>query len=384
CRVTVTAADDNPGIDDPDKEIPVESITINKTAIELEVGDEDNLTATVLPENATNKSVTWGVDNPDVVIVLNGKVTAMGEGTAKIVAKAGDKTAICTVTVKAKPIPVVTLDKYTLLLDVGATATLTANEEVEWTSGDTEIASVDNNGNITAIARGTTLITASANGVSATCAVTVKYDGQAATPGVEYGFTSDGESSFVRGIGSATATDIVIASEYEGKPVTFISSGAFNGNKNITSVIIPDSVTTIQSKAFYMCSNLTSVTIGSGVTEIEEKAFTRCSKLESLIMTGNEETVIGQEAFYYCESLISVIISNVKSIGIVAFSGCTGLTHITIGNGLTSLGTNAFDSCSSLTHITYNGTVEQWNAVSKGWLWNYATGVYTLHCTDGD
>jgi hypothetical protein len=44
----------------------------------------------------------------------------------------------------------------------------------------------------------------------------------------------------------------------------------------------------------------------------------------------------------------------------------------------------AFSHCSSLTSITYTGTISQWNAITFGSSWNYATNNYTIHCTDGD
>ena len=67
-----------------------------------------------------------------------------------------------------------------------------------------------------------------------------------------------------------------------------------------------------------------------------------------------------------------------------AFYNCTGLTSVTIGNGVTSIGYEAFRGCTGLTSITYQGTKAQWNAISKYSYWNDDTGTYTIHCTDGD
>ena len=74
----------------------------------------------------------------------------------------------------------------------------------------------------------------------------------------------------------------------------------------------------------------------------------------------------------------------VTSIGNGAFAFCDGLTSIVIPDSVTSIDGYAFSGCSSLTSIEFGGTKAQWNAISKGALWNYETGNYTVHCTDGD
>lgn len=81
---------------------PVESITLNKEAIELDLNGTttETLIATVLPADATDPTVTWESDKPEIATVDGGKVTAVAEGEAKITATAGGKTATCKVTVK--------------------------------------------------------------------------------------------------------------------------------------------------------------------------------------------------------------------------------------------------------------------------------------------
>ena len=88
------------------KIILVESVTLGKTELELIIGQADvTLTATVKPDDATDKTVTWTSSNPAVATVdANGTVHAVAEGTATITAQAGEKTATCVVTVKAAPV----------------------------------------------------------------------------------------------------------------------------------------------------------------------------------------------------------------------------------------------------------------------------------------
>ncbi|NBI62267.1 hypothetical protein D3Z38_04150 [Clostridiales bacterium] len=85
-------------------EIPVTGITLDKTTLNLEVGKTDKLTATVAPENATDKAVTWTTSDAKIAEVKDGTVTAKAAGKATITAKAGDKTATCAVTVKEKTV----------------------------------------------------------------------------------------------------------------------------------------------------------------------------------------------------------------------------------------------------------------------------------------
>ncbi len=165
--------------------IPVESVTLNRNSLELGLNEAFTLSATVAPENATDKAVKWTTSNSGVVRVSNGTVTAVGEGTAKITAAAGGKSASCTVTVKnAEPefIPVdsVTLNRESLELKVDETFTLTAliapsdatETEIIWNSDNTSVATVAD-GIVTAVGVGTANITATAGGVTAVCEIGV-------------------------------------------------------------------------------------------------------------------------------------------------------------------------------------------------------------------
>lgn len=87
---------------DSDVAVSVESVSLNTSALNVQVGDVVTLTATVLPQDADNKNVTWSSSNPEVAAVASGKVTALAEGTAMITVTTedGGKTASCTVNVK--------------------------------------------------------------------------------------------------------------------------------------------------------------------------------------------------------------------------------------------------------------------------------------------
>lgn len=82
--------------------VNVTSVTLNKTNATLEIGQSVTLTATVNPNNATNKTVSWKSSNTSVATVNNGVVTAVGAGSTTITASADGKTVTCTITVNKK------------------------------------------------------------------------------------------------------------------------------------------------------------------------------------------------------------------------------------------------------------------------------------------
>ena len=172
CTVTVTG-----------KVIAVESVKLSRIALQMTIGDTETLEAKVFPENATDKTVTWSSSAPEIAKVDGGKVTALKEGEAVITAKAGEKSAACSVTVTKEVIAVesVTLDKTSLELMEGETATLAAtvkpdnatDKSVSWQSSNPEVAAVDQAGKVSALKSGSATITAACGDVSATCTVTV-------------------------------------------------------------------------------------------------------------------------------------------------------------------------------------------------------------------
>ena len=167
-----------------------------------------------------------------------------------------------------------------------------------------------------------------------------------------------------------------------GNSVTTIGINAFGECESLMSITIPNSVTTIGENAFYGCSNLTTVTIPDSVITIGIQAFCLCDSLTSVII-GDSVISIDRYAFYKCFDLANVIIGNsVVTIGYGAFSDCN-LTSVTIPNSVTTIGDRAFSASYYLTSITFEGTVEQWNAISKGNRWDSSTGEYTIYCTDG-
>ncbi|MCR5203473.1 MAG: Ig domain-containing protein, partial [Lachnospiraceae bacterium] len=166
-------------------DVAATGIDLNKTKVTLIKGQTDTLTATIYPSNATNKTVTWTTSNSSVCTVDSGKVYAVGEGTATIVAKTNNGyTASCVYQViDNSTVEVISLilDRNSVVLTVGGTTTLAfnilpsnaSNKSVTWTSSNTSVATVSG-GKITAVGEGTATITAkTSNNKTSTCLVTV-------------------------------------------------------------------------------------------------------------------------------------------------------------------------------------------------------------------
>ena len=175
CEVTVNA-----------KVYLVESVSLDRTSYEMTEGEIFILSATVNPDNATNKEVTWNSSNPSVASVDNGKVEALKPGTATITVKTvdGAKTATCDITVNAKTHPVisVSLDRTSAELTEGEEMQLTAtvnpdnatNKNVTWSSTNPSVASVSD-GKVRALKEGnaTIMVWTQDGGKIATCEVNV-------------------------------------------------------------------------------------------------------------------------------------------------------------------------------------------------------------------
>ena len=228
---------------------------------------------------------------------------------------------------------------------------------------------------------------------------------QASNPFIIEGDTLKGLTNYGK-----TLTEIVIPSEWDGKKIVSIESGAFERCLKLESVIISDSIQSIGSRAFVYCSNLKSVIIGEGVTNIGNYAFKDCKALTSIQFNAkncadikyyetrvfelagrngdgitvtigknveripanlfrpymkedwaNIKTVtfeensqcrsIGSYAFYRCQNLSTVTLGD--SITVIeewAFSDC-GITQLKITDSVVSIKKHAFALCDNLQHL---------------------------------
>ncbi len=183
CTVNVT--------EEPPAPVKVVSVSLSLTSKTLSVGENVTLIPTITPSDADNKSVSWSSSDPTVASVAGGVVTAHKAGTATITVTTqdGNKTATCAITVNpTTPTTVrvtgVELDKTSASIKVNQTVQLTAtvkpadasNRAVIWQSGNTAVATVDNNGLVTAVSAGTATVTVKTDdgNFTKTCTVTVE------------------------------------------------------------------------------------------------------------------------------------------------------------------------------------------------------------------
>lgn len=133
--------------------------------------------------------------------------------------------------------------------------------------------------------------------------------------------------------------------------VTAIGEMAFYGNRQLTSIVIPNTVTNIYSGAFWFCKSLKNVYLPNQLRTITPWSFYCCESLESISFP-NTIHAIEEWAFTNCRSLTEVTLpGTVTNIGMSAFASCKGLRKINIPPSVESIGKNAFLYCESLEKV---------------------------------
>lgn len=233
----------------------VTGISLSETTVELKPGETRRLTATVLPQNASNAEVTWYSDKESVAKVSqSGLVSAVstGEATIHVVTSDGGKMATCLVKV-GTPVKGITLSISSKTLYVGdpsldISATLTpanaTDKSLEWSSSDPEVASIAPGAALHAVIKplkpGKTTITATTKdgGFTASCEVTVKRH----VSGVSLNKASltlyVGETeSLAATVAPEDASDKTVAWSSDNSAVASVSNGKVTANKPGTAVI---------------------------------------------------------------------------------------------------------------------------------------------------
>ena len=165
----------------------VQSIELSELKKTMSVGETAQLMATVLPDGVIDKTVTWKIEDENIgTIDSEGNITAMAEGETKIFATVSNVTALCALTVVPVAVESITLNETTKKMSMGETLQLVASvmpenatyKDVEWTSSDETVATVDDNGLVKTLGIGNVAITATlvTGGKSATCDIVILGD----------------------------------------------------------------------------------------------------------------------------------------------------------------------------------------------------------------
>ena len=309
CAVTVKA-----------KAVNVTEVTLDRTELTLTEGETGTLTATVKPNNADNRKVTWISDKTDVATVDGaGKVTAVkaGEAVVTVTTEDGGKTATCKVTVKAKAVPVtgVEVNPWVVTLSVRGTSKLSytirpadaTNQNVKWESESPSVATVDSEGNVQGVAAGTAKIcvTTEDGGFKSYCTVTVKKAESKFEVGglwYEYYYAPNLARVIPDPDGIKYGGNISIPGQIEYGGITYsvyqIGSHAFYECADLKSVTLGEGIEYIDAYAFYNCPNLERITFSSTMNSFDtgNPVFVRCPKLEIVTTPKTSES---QRYYFY-------------------------------------------------------------------------------------
>ncbi len=294
--------------------VAVSEVSLNHSALELLEGESTTLTATISPEKATNKNVIWTSSDTSVIIVDNGKVTAIKEGTATITVTTedGNKSATCEVTVLHDEYndPIVFADEIMKEVCVSAFDT----------NGDGELSYKE-----AACVSDMTKVHIDTKIVS--------FD--------EFQYFISVKQIPRKCFAETRLETITLPNSIES-----IAESAFEDCKDLSRIVLSEGLATIGRAAFSGCTKLTEIHLPNSVREIGREAFADCRITSIIIPEGVK--IIEQNLFRYCTKLMNVTILNgVESIGDSAFAACISLSSLTIPESVSSIGNDPFYCCST-------------------------------------
>ena len=366
CKVTVKA-----------KAVSVTEVTLDRAELTLTEGETETLTATVRPDNADNRKVTWSSDKTEIATVDGaGRVTAVkaGEAVVTVTTEDGGRTATCAVTVKAKAVSVteVALDKTELTLTEGETGTLTAtvrldnadNRKVTWSSDKTDVATVGGDGRVTAVKAGVAVVTVTTEdgGKTATCKVTVKAKVVPVT-GVDvkpWSVTigANGTTKLTCTVAPSNATNRNVRWESDSPSVATVDS---DGNVRAVSAGVAKVSAVTEDGGFRSGCTVTVKEFSSGF-EVGGLFYKTAEgySMDFVEVTGNPgggkysgDVVVPGTVEY------DGITYTVKGVGNWAFEGCGDLRKVTISEGISKIGAYAFCYCGNLERVILPSTLER-------------------------
>ena len=405
------------------KEISVSSITLDKTSVSLYVGETIKLNATISPDDATNKTLTWTSSDETIASIdEDGNIKAQGEGSTTIIVSSvsGEVSASCEVIVKEiKNIKFADSEVKRICVENWDT-----NGDGELSYGEAEkveiITSLHLNGpfignkditsfdelkffsNLKTLGYGAFKDCYNLSHISLpkglktiepyafeNCALTSidLPEGLLSIEGWAFSM-SNGKTGNLQSINIPNSVTYIGGGAFSGSIITSISlpngieslNGVFYGCSNLREIVIPQSVKDLNG-AFKGCKGLTNITIPEGVISMEG-AFRECENLQSIIIPEGIESLKNtfercyslseinipksvtniESAFVLCQKLRSVAFSQgskLTSIGDKAFWGCHILKDIKLPESILSIGEQAFSYCSNLNTIEIPKSIQR-------------------------
>ena len=344
-----------------EEKIFAKKIVLNKINLPINFGESIELSATVLPENATFKEIEWTSSDESVATVKDGTVTAVGMGECVIRATNIDNGvfAECNVWVEMKG---TTGDVEWLLKDgvftVSGNGKMGDYEEAytvaPWNSVKNEIKKIVIEDGVTHIGDYTFRYCENLEEVE--MADSVESIGESALRGntniTRINISKNVTTVEKNALAYSTTRDITLP---EG--LVSVGESAFEGT-DIAGVVILDNIEELGIAAFTVCPFITDVVLGDKIKNIPERAFSSCITLKNVTIGSNVES-IGKRAFYNSPMLEEISIPDkVKTIGEGAFEICRALKKVSLGNNVETIRKNAFNGCESLTSVKLPDSVK--------------------------
>ena len=169
-----------------------------------------------------------------------------------------------------------------------------------------------------------------------------------------------------------------------GEGITVLGKSLFEQCRSIKTVSLPSTLKTVEERCFFMYSigGPTELFIPKNMSNIGEKAFVCCA-FESVTIPENIR-IVGNYAFNDCSRLKSAYVKN-STVGGFMFTRCMALTELKLSTNVTTIREHCINYCSRLNEITYEGTLDQFKAISG---YNYLmtaaySGLKKIACVDG-